>query len=253
MKNIILICICAILTTSSRTIEKIPTSNGDFYNVMAISGLKMRTEPNGKKLLTIPYNSQVEKINDGKDYGDLTVTELKDFEIKGKWIKVKYDGKEGFVFDGYLTKLPLPDKNVTYEKTESYSGYMEYYIKRKFESSSISYWTEKFGDCEPKEKNCICATKQNYFNNKIIYRNTWCQELGVQEEFDFKDISLAEIYSISKVIYKNKSDDMGESNYTYNKKKNSFYFETKGDGAGGCWMKIIKKENTYTVDSYCGC
>jgi hypothetical protein len=252
MKNIILICICAILVSSFKTIEKTPITDGDFYNVMATSGLKMRATPNGKKLLTIPYNGQVEKINDGKDYGNLTVTELKDFKIKGKWIKVKYDGKEGFVFDGYLTKLPLPDKGIVYEQTEKYSGHIEYYIKRKFKPSSISYWTEKFGDCEPKEKNCICATKQNFFDNKIIYRNTWCQELGVQEDFDFKDITLAEIYSISKVIYNNMSDDMGESDYTFNKKKNSFLFETKEDGAG-CRMEINKKKNIFSVDSYCGC
>jgi hypothetical protein len=72
MKNIILLIAILVISTAFQTVST--TSDSSTYHVMATSGLKMRVTPNGKKLLTIPYNGEVEKINDGKSYGDLTVT-----------------------------------------------------------------------------------------------------------------------------------------------------------------------------------
>lgn len=47
---------------------------------MATSGLKIRATQKGKKILTIPYNAQFDKINDGKSYSPLTVTEIKELK-----------------------------------------------------------------------------------------------------------------------------------------------------------------------------
>jgi len=92
-------------------------SKGDTLNVWAVNGLNLRTGPDldfpiskklkyGEKvkvsdLLNDQYRMSIKLIDrEGTD---------KDFEIKGNWIKVRSVNKEkveGYIFDGYLSRLP---------------------------------------------------------------------------------------------------------------------------------------------------
>lgn len=87
-----------------KTGEEVSASDNVKY-VMAAGGLRMRdaASAKGKKLGTIPEETAVEVIEEtGKP---LTISDK-----TGKWTKVKWDGKEGWVFGGFLvTKKELEE------------------------------------------------------------------------------------------------------------------------------------------------
>ncbi|GMT50062.1 MAG: hypothetical protein IEMM0008_1601 [bacterium] len=78
---------------------------GNRLNVLA-SSLNMRAQPSikAKKVRKIPYGARVIVL-------EKTKSAFKSEGIKGHWVKVKYGKRIGYVFDGYLTKRPVPPKN----------------------------------------------------------------------------------------------------------------------------------------------
>ncbi len=71
--------------------------------VIAFSGLKLRAEPNmqGKVIKVIPFAQQVEILD--------TITTVQSVEwLEGNWVMVQYEGRKGYVFDAFLTDLPIP-------------------------------------------------------------------------------------------------------------------------------------------------
>lgn len=116
MRNLICILIISLngvalfSTPNFSTITPEPQS----VNVMAFSGLKMRAAPNlnGQLLVVVPYGERVDVI------------EKSDIEeriewITGNWIKVNYEGIEGFVFDGFTSDLPVPSFNFELTSNDS--------------------------------------------------------------------------------------------------------------------------------------
>ena len=103
MKRIMFI----LLTVASLTGSSFSNdfSADDTLNVFALSGLKLRSAPS-------VHSSVLEILQ----YGDqVKVVSTLDFEkkwqigwVKGHWIKVDFYGLEGFLFDGYLSPLPVP-------------------------------------------------------------------------------------------------------------------------------------------------
>ncbi len=80
---------------------------GDFLNVYAQSGLKMRMAPdiNAESIIVIPYGDEVVVLN------TFQFSEEKSDRIgwiDGHWILVEYFGLEGYIFDGFLSELPIP-------------------------------------------------------------------------------------------------------------------------------------------------
>jgi hypothetical protein len=97
-----------------------------FY-VWAGSGLNLRKTPDfkGEKLATLPYGTRVEWLEFAEitpHYNDLagdydapaerllevmnTHPGFTPYVIHGYWVKVRALGQEGFLFDGYLSKMP---------------------------------------------------------------------------------------------------------------------------------------------------
>jgi hypothetical protein len=210
------------------------TSDSSTYHVMATSGLKMRATPNGKKLLTIPYNGEVEKINDGKSYGDLIVTELKDFKIKGEWVKVRYDGQEGFVFSGFLTQFPIPNGND--------------YLKDVLKVSKEKYDVKNYNNCDPKtSKECECGWSKSYYDNQVHHTYSYCSEEMVEDYITFENINFAEVYFIYKA--------MGDiSDLKYDKASKTIKGEKEGEEAG-FYTVTIKAigENKYQIYTTSSC
>jgi hypothetical protein len=77
--------------------------NPKYLNVLAFNGLNMRSQPDGKSrvLTKVPYGNRVEILEKPK-----VVLQLG--WIKDNWYKVRFRGREGFVFGGYLGELPAP-------------------------------------------------------------------------------------------------------------------------------------------------
>lgn len=87
--------------------EKIHYKKGDRLYVLSDAGLVLRSaaDKNASKVLLIPYGKEI--IVSEENSGD------KPFEVNGikaYWVKAICDGKEGFAFDGFLSKNPAPDK-----------------------------------------------------------------------------------------------------------------------------------------------
>ena len=81
---------------------------GETLNVFATSGLKLRTAANLKSdvVTVIPYGEAVTVLN----HFDLATAKQQRIDwIDGLWIYVGYGNFEGYVFDGYLSRLPIPD------------------------------------------------------------------------------------------------------------------------------------------------
>lgn len=115
---------------------------GDSMYVWAKSGLKMRIEPSlkGDKILTIPYGTKVKIDSYKEELPEVKVRvvkaqkidgmEYKSFYLKGHWCRVNYLGTEGYIFDGYLSKLPtfdlepyLNNSEVKHSVTQSFEDY----------------------------------------------------------------------------------------------------------------------------------
>lgn len=76
---------------------------GDELFVHAPSGLKLRATPDGDALVTVPYGSKLKVAEDKFT----KITKIVD-GLVGGWAKVDFDGKTGYIFDGYLSFLPTP-------------------------------------------------------------------------------------------------------------------------------------------------
>lgn len=88
-----------------------PYQAGDKLVVHAPSGLVLRAAPDttGEKIATLAYGEEVTVIKDDQPKKTTVVEEFPGFKIQGYWAKVKAkSGQEGYVFDGYLSKYPVP-------------------------------------------------------------------------------------------------------------------------------------------------
>lgn len=72
-------------------------------NVMAVNGLNMRSQPDGhsRVVTKVPFGKQVEIL-------ERTDVELQLGWITENWYKVRFRGREGFIFGGYLSGLVAP-------------------------------------------------------------------------------------------------------------------------------------------------
>jgi hypothetical protein len=102
MKNLILILITLFL---GYDIQANHFENGTHVYVTAPSGLNMRTSPDteGRVIYYLEYGDYVTIT----EYESTSHTQRIDW-IDGNWVKVNYEGVEGYVFDGYLSTFPVP-------------------------------------------------------------------------------------------------------------------------------------------------
>ena len=245
----------------------------DTFNIMASHGIYLRDSANltSKKLAELPYATKIVFLNQDTISTEITIQETKYFEIKGRMQKVKVislidslNNLEGYVFDGYLTKFPLPKLN--YQSKED-----------NYVPADLYYFESNFGVSEKIIKKCPIDSMDIVFGNKIqepcqhtleqkfgdvIMYKSICEESGGSNSFTFKGLMLREAYFIFYILYfeeaRNETDENGY-NYgyegdiiIYEKDKKQIRIEPKGGGAG-CYYEIKQKENAVFVSSYCGC
>lgn len=102
-------------SVSTEVAPKGKYASGDQLFVYAKSGLTLRDtpDPNGAKIATVANHTAV-TVEDSEPFKHAhTVTEPCGLKIGGHWVKVKVDGKQGYLFDGYLLKFrPLVDEDL---------------------------------------------------------------------------------------------------------------------------------------------
>jgi len=107
-------------------------SKGDKVNVWVLKGIKLYKNCDSKSTIaaTIPYGTAIEilssgtdslKVYQGKITNDITTIPV---ALTGHWVKVRSGQKEGYVFDGYLSKMPCLKIN-QHGDTEEFNKFVE--------------------------------------------------------------------------------------------------------------------------------
>lgn len=83
--------------------------SAETLRVFAREGLILRDKPaiTGKRLAVIPFGIEVE-ITKVEEATPLSVN-----GISGSYVKVEYRGRSGFIFNGFLSRMPLPPANIS--------------------------------------------------------------------------------------------------------------------------------------------
>ena len=114
MENLIKILVFVLLSTGLFANTDKPTT-GSTLQVIAPSGLNLRALPamDAATLITMPHGAEVTLL-EFEDSGKVSRVEW----VDGKWIKVEFNGIEGWAFDGFLTILNVPSHDL--EMTREY-------------------------------------------------------------------------------------------------------------------------------------
>ncbi|MEM1319981.1 MAG: SH3 domain-containing protein [Bacteroidota bacterium] len=126
-KTIILFALlltCAWFTSIQAQQYYCEDSAGDLYAVSAPSGLSLRAAPSllSSKILAVPFGKLVTVCSEFRTNAE----EISGTE--GQWVKAFYQGKEGYMFDGYLDAKPNIEVIYSqYMLPENYALDKEYY------------------------------------------------------------------------------------------------------------------------------
>ena len=99
--------------------------NTSHLNVLAVNGLNMRSQPESKSRVVtkVPYGKQVEIL-------EKTDNELQLGWVQDNWYKVRFRGREGYIFGGYLSRLNAP---VDFENPRLLSDLLPMYCSSAFQ------------------------------------------------------------------------------------------------------------------------
>ncbi len=133
-----------LLCMSSFSFGQDRYKKGDILYVMAPSGLRMRQSPQkGAPMTTIPYGAKV-KVEGFPTGEEINKYRQKVDGIWGFWPKVTYDGGTGYVFDGFLSRLPAPalgEGDIKAYLLNHYEAMSETVTRRKYFPEE-EQWTE---------------------------------------------------------------------------------------------------------------
>lgn len=118
---------------------------GDKVNVWVLKGVTLYKEsksasanfgviPYGKQIVILSSESDSLTSYQGRITNDITEVPV---TLKGHWVKVKYGQKVGYVFDGYLSKMPCL-KIEEYGSAEEFSKYVKRIYKGYTQKSNKS-------------------------------------------------------------------------------------------------------------------
>ena len=177
----ILLCLVATLGFSIDTYKM-----GDVLFVHAPSGLKLRPAANSDDALaTLPYGAKVTVLE------NLATTYPKEVDgFKGYWARVEFEGKRGFVFDGYLSFLPTPKAGCT--SLKQYCA--DYFVSGSKELvQSLS--------CDDEVTDETTVKLYSYKGRQVVLSINVGYEWG-GETMTIENLSLAEGYLLAKGLYK---------------------------------------------------
>lgn len=180
MKKLAWIILIAFTTTMTfaTNIEKAELT------VVASSGLKLRTAPNlnSSVVKIIPFGDVVSMVEDS-----INITDRIEW-MEGTWIKINHSGDEGYVFDGFLSSLPLPFYEFEYSRDDL--------MLLPPVDSWVSYRYDIVGEPQILEtKNSVkVITNLGEGHRKIEVETPYMYRLAIQME----DTKLTEAYNLLK-------------------------------------------------------
>jgi hypothetical protein len=170
-KHLLLLPALLLLFTFNLVAKVSPISgSGDKLNVWLLDGIQLKESAatKSKTITTLPYGSSVTVIKESTPNKALTVDFKSDafkapYKLKGKWIKIDFNGKTGYVFDRYLSAMPALHKGAR-GNFESQSDYLKrnYGIKkvekisnRKAGPLTTTYYTNGIKSVETGMEGCF--------------------------------------------------------------------------------------------------
>ncbi|QEC75458.1 SH3 domain-containing protein [Mucilaginibacter ginsenosidivorax] len=162
--------------------------------VWLLAGVNLKNGPadNSKTIATIPYGTIVKPVKPEAGAKTLTVdfntAALKEpYKLSGKWIKVEFKGKGGYLFDGYLSAMPaLEMDDHGFVETE------DAYLKRNYGVLKIAKRIPKKGAKET----------SIYYKNGAVTTETYFDGCA-DHKLLLKNISLNEAMLFENVLHKN--------------------------------------------------
>jgi hypothetical protein len=209
-------------------------------NVLTLSGIKLRDKPGGTVLQSIPFASKVVTLEPKNNNFPVTVE-----GIKGSWVKVSFNGKIGFVFDGFLSRLPAPSLT---------DANLRAYVKREFKmiSEELPLTYLENSDLGGSGSNVFLFEWQG---KQCAYEYHYYYE-GGGENVAISGISMEEAYLLVRIIereaYEYAIKEM-EHPEGFDKRPytefilNGTSYETHDDGS------VTEKQDFYTCDLASGC
>lgn len=187
MKNLLTITFLLIATAAFAIGNY--TTNDELF-VHAPSGLKLRNVADGETVLaTVPFGAKLKVLEPRKITSPKTVDGL-----KGYWAKVSYEGKTGYIFDGYLSFLPTPAAGC---------ASLYDYCKKYFKVVSDSLTQSISCDEEVTDENAIQLF--SFGGRKVVFTANRGYEWG-GESISIQGLSLEEGYLLAKTLYKDDFD-----------------------------------------------
>lgn len=104
--------LCLKATPDNSRLKAMATKPAGTYFILAPSGLNLRatSDPGSKKIMTIPYGAKITLLTPASA-SDMMVD-----NFPGGMAKVRYNNQEGYVFDGYISRFPAPEKQQDVKK-----------------------------------------------------------------------------------------------------------------------------------------
>lgn len=250
MKKSILIAI-VLLKTISLIAQTSRFKDGETLYIWATSGMNLRQKPDAKsaKITTIPLGSKVIVQPNVGAIIPFEVEAFKDFTVKGYWLLVKYENTEGYVFDGFLSKLPAP---ISGKEEDGIETYLDKNLGKIGNKYDVKIWDEKLNQSRPAlsselfDKEKMEAYKQKYKQNTSYAYSSG--EGGSGITIELSNVSLYEGYFLLKTYMYDPESQV----FSFNKEKKSIHLDMKEEGAG-CSYDVQKKGNKIIIDGGCGC
>lgn len=183
---------------------------GDTLHVFALSGLHLRmSAPDGAVISIIPYGAQLENYSYQPHARRDTIENL-----PGEWIKTAWQGQEGYVFDGFLSRLPAPALDV-----QSLDSYAERYFAR-IEGSGGKY---------------------RYRDHQVAFADAYFEGTDAGEGHGFSiemtiepgSFSATDMYLLMRALFRRYIDDVlrdyKDADHPQKKDLNYFQFVPKAD------------------------
>ena len=183
LKQGTLILIVSLLSCGANAIDNYNT--GDMLSVFAVSGMNLRDAPKGNVLQKLPFGTKVRTL-EAKRSGSTERIE----GISGNWVRVSYNNTEGYIFDGFLSRLPAPSADVV-----GLEDYSKRYFKSITNYINLSYLDGFMGASASGTQLFMLGQDTLAFGNDYYYE-------GSSEYMSLTNISMEEGYLLLRALFK---------------------------------------------------
>lgn len=172
------------------------TQLGERLIVVCRSGLSLREGPgaNTKRLAVVRPGQEVVLVEDS-----LLQVPYEYDGLKGYWAYVDYKGQKGYIFSGYLGKLPNPWTGwagYNYESTDSFSWYFSHSIGQVDRGTKVWLSNQYFVE--------LTQLRLGIIRERYGVRGsdqTGDQETIQMEVYHIPNVNLEDVYLVTKLLY----------------------------------------------------